>query len=93
MNQTLRGFLAKWCLESTNNPEAKEEIQIHKFRCLPAIKEMVFWNSDGNFDRVSALGALMLIFHDKEKYNLETDIDHNNLSIDPYFERNYKRFG
>lgn len=93
MNQTLRGFLAKWCLESTNNPDAKEEIQIHKFRCLPAIKEMVLWNIDGNFDRVSALGALMLIFHDREKYNAESQEDYKSLAHDDYFIRNYRKNG
>lgn len=93
MNQTLRGFLAKWCLESTNNPDAKEEIQLHKFRCLPAIKEMVLWNVDGNFDRVSALGALMLIMHDREKYNTESQEDYKSLAHDDYFIRNYRKNG
>lgn len=93
MNQTLRGFLAKWCLESTNNPDAKEEIQLHKFRCLPAIKEMTLWNIDGNYDRVSALGALMLIFHDREKYNIESQEDHTSLAYDDFFLRNYRKNG
>lgn len=89
MNQTLRGFLAKWCLESTNNPDKKEEIQLHRFRCLPAIKEMVMWTQEGNYDRVSSLGALMLIMYDRERYNVESTQDHNNLAMDDFFTRNY----
>ncbi len=91
MNQTLRGFLAKWCLESTNNPEKKEEIQLHRFRCLPAIKEMVMWTAEGNYDRVSALGALMLFFHEREKYNVESESDHKTLAQDEWFIRNYNK--
>lgn len=93
MNQFARGELAKWCLESTNNPDKPEEIQLHRFRCLPAIKEMTIWNIDGNFDRVSALEMLMLAFLDRQKYNEETTITHKTLAQDDFFMRNYKRNG
>lgn len=93
MNQTLRGFLAKWCLSSTNNTDKPEEIQLHKFRSLAAIKEMIMWNIDGNFDRVSALGALMLIMHDREKYSVESIEDYKTLAHDDFFLRNYKKNG
>lgn len=93
MNQTLRGFLSKWCLESTGDPDKPEELQIHKFRSLAAIKEMIMWNIDGNFDRVSALGALMLIMHDREKYSVESMEDHKTLELDPFFLRNYRKNG
>lgn len=93
LNQFARGLLAKWCLESTNNPDKPEEIQLHRFRCLPAIKEMSIWNIDGNFDRVSALEMLMLAFHDREKYNVETVSTHKDLAQDDFFKRNYRRNG
>jgi hypothetical protein len=93
MNQTLRGFLAKWCLESTRNEDKPEEIQVHLFRSLAAIKEMIMWNIDGNFDRVSALGALMLLMHDREKYTIETEENYKTLASDDFFLRNYRRNG
>lgn len=93
INQFARGLLAKWCLESTNNPELPEEIQLHKFRCLPAIKEMILWNIEGNYDRVSALEMLMLAFHNYEQYNIESQETHATLSIDPFFLRNYRNRG
>lgn len=93
MNQYARGQIAKWLLESTNNPELPEELQVHKFRCLPAIQEMILWNIDGNFDRVSALGMLMIAFGDYEKYNIETIEDHKTLAHDPFFIRNYRKNG
>ncbi len=93
INQFARGRLAKWCTESTNNPDLPEEIQLHRFRCLPAIKEMILWNIDGNFDRVSALGMLMIAFEEKEKYNQETIETHKTLAHDEFFLRNYRRNG
>lgn len=90
MNQFARGLLAKWCLESTGNEELPEEIQLHRFRCLPAIKEMILWNIDGNFDRVSALGMLMIAMNDREKYNIETEENHKTLAHDDFFLRNYR---
>ena len=76
-----------------NNPDKPEEIQLHRFRCLPAIKEMSIWNIDGNFDRVSALEMLMLALHDREKYNVETTSTHKDLAQDDFFKRNYRRNG
>lgn len=93
MNQYARGQIAKWLVDSTNNPELPEELQVHKFRCLPAIQEMILWNIDGNFDRVSALGMLMIAFGDYEKYNIETIEDHKTLAHDPFFIRNYRKNG
>lgn len=93
INQFARGLLAKWCLESTNNPDKPEEIQLHRFRCLPAIKEMIIWNIDGNFDRVSALEMLMLAFHDRQKYNEESIKNHKDLAKDDFFLRNYRKNG
>jgi hypothetical protein len=91
INRYGRGLLAKWCMESTNNEELPEEIQLHRFRCLPAIKEMTLWNIDGNFDRVSSLIQLMIAFSDREKYNEETSSDHKSLAQDDWFKRNYKK--
>lgn len=93
INQFARGLLAKWCMESTKNPDKPEEIQLHRFRCLPAIKEMTVWNIDGNYDRVSALEMLMLAFHDREKYNIESNKNHKDLAKDDFFIRNYRRNG
>lgn len=88
INMFARGLFAKWLLESTNNPEKLEELQIHKLRCLPLIREAILWNTDGNFDRISAVGMLMIAFNDKEKYNVESTEDYKTLSKDPWFLRN-----
>jgi hypothetical protein len=91
INAHARGLLAKWFVTPTGNPEKFEEIHIHNFRSLPAIREALLWNSDGNFDRISALGMLMLAMEDREKYNEETTEDHKSLAQDDWFKRNSRR--
>lgn len=91
INRHGRGLFAKWCLESTNNPEKPEEMRVHRFRCLPAIREAILWNIDGNFDRISSLIMLMLAFDDREKYNEETTQNHKSLAQDNWFIRNMRK--
>jgi intein/homing endonuclease len=88
LNAYARGLIAQWLKESTNVEDKPEELRVHTFRCLPAIQEMILWNIDGNFDRVSALGALMLIYYDKIKFSPEDRFTEEPL--DDFFIRNYK---
>ena len=87
LNAYARGLIAQWLTESTNNEEKPEELRVHTFRCLPAVQEMVLWNIDGNFDRVSALGALMLIYYDKIKYTVEERF--KEAELDEFFTRHF----
>jgi hypothetical protein len=87
LNAYARGLVAQWLKESTNNEEKPEELRVHTFRCLPAIQEMILWNMDGNFDRVSALGALMLLYYDRTKYPVEERFKED--PIDEFFTRHF----
>jgi hypothetical protein len=58
--------------------------------------ELSQWNPFGNFDRVSALGMLMLLREDKLRlmggsYNAEPEDwnDPDDISNDPYWDNNY----
>lgn len=88
INAYARGMIAQYLKTSTNNPDKPEELFVHKFRCLPAIQEMINWNPDGNFDRVSALGCLILIMNDRLKYPIEERFQVEEL--DEFFTRNFK---
>lgn len=62
------------------------------------IKELINYNSEGNFDRISAMGMLMLLREDmmikyqnnisKDRYE---DSTKNHYSNDSFFDRNYKK--
>jgi len=88
INAYARGMIAEYLKTSTNNPDKPEELFVHKFRCLPAIQEMILWNQDGNFDRVSALGCLILIMNDRLKHPIEERFQVEEL--DDFFTRNFK---
>ena len=88
INAFARGMIAQYLKTSTNNPDKPEELFVHKFRCLAAIQEMINWNSDGNFDRVSALGCLILIMNDRLKHPIEERFQEEE--IDEFFTRNFK---
>ena len=61
------------------------------------LQELVSFNSEGNFDRVSSLGMLMLLREDKVITN-KGDFEHketqtkdpNYLGNDAFFEKNYR---
>jgi len=99
LNAYARGLTAQYLLESTNNSEKPEELFVHKLRCLPLVKELVLWNIDGNFDRVSAFMMLMLLYYEKKKYMVDGtyQLAKSSIEEDPYLQkifRNYnKTFG
>ena len=62
------------------------------------LQELISFNSEGNFDRVSSLGMLMLLREDKViqhqgdfKQEEDNRKDPSYLGNDPFFEKNYKR--
>jgi hypothetical protein len=60
VNSTARDFIKSWLLEKTSeNSETKVYQTIYS---IATLKELLMWNPDGNFDRVSSLG--MLMWHD-----------------------------
>lgn len=70
-------------------------LKLHHIRSIPYLEECVAWNSDGNFDRVSAMGMLFLLREDRVKRTKSLkenqDKQHKKIINDPFFEKNYKR--
>lgn len=101
INNYARELLKNWMLKpvtiQTDNDDAPE-ITIPNVMTMwnrAALDEARQWNPDGNFDRISALGMLMLIREDRiitfgdNMRKTETHV--NPIANDKYFERNYKR--
>lgn len=58
-----------------------------------ALEEARQWNPDGNFDRVSALGMLMIYRTERLVMtfgNVKEEHNENSKANDPFFEKNYK---
>ncbi len=86
-NRTAREFIKNYLWEEIDeNPDI---INMQFIRSLGLLKELILWNPDGNFDRVSALG--MLMWHDQTLYK---EIDKKKASIKSIHQHEYwKKMG
>lgn len=103
INAYARSRLRSWLLSpvpviQTIDGESKEVMvpRLFTVRNRALLKELINYNSEGNFDRVSAMGMLMLLREDKMiKYqgNIGKDRQENAESSydgeDVFFKRNY----
>lgn len=103
INAYARSRLRSWLLSpvpviQTIDGESKEVMvpRLFTVRNRALLKELINYNSEGNFDRISAMGMLMLLREDKMiKYqgNVGRDRQENAESSydgeDPFFKRNY----
>lgn len=103
VNAYAKSRLRSWLLSPISviqNIDGKDQEttipRLFTLRNRALIKELINYNSEGNFDRISAMGMVMLLREDKmiryqgdmskdrvEKANL------NSCSNDPFFSRNY----
>lgn len=104
INAYARSRLRSWLLSpvpviQTIDGESKEVMvpRLFTVRNRALLKELINYNSEGNFDRVSAMGMLMLLREDKMiKYqgNVGRDRQENAENSydgeDPFFKRNYR---
>lgn len=59
VNNWARSLVKTWLL----TPIEKDGgiMNMHKIKSVPLLKELIYWNKDDNFDRVSSLGMLMVL--------------------------------
>lgn len=103
VNAFARNLLRAWLLKpvpviQTVDGEEQEVMipNLYTLRNKALIKELIMYNSEGNFDRISAMGMLMLLREDrmilyKGEVNKEKEEKARSgyLGNDSFFERNY----
>lgn len=103
VNAFARNLLRSWLLKpvpviQTVDGEEQEVLvpNLYTLRNRALIKELIIYNSEGNFDRISAMGMLMLLREDrmilyKGEVNKEKEEKARSgyLGNDSFFERNY----
>lgn len=71
VNSWARLLQAEWLDKpltyNTEEDEEKTLRNLHKMRNIAYLEEASLWNADGNFDRVSAMGMLMILREDRFK--------------------------
>ena len=104
INAYARSRLRSWLLSpvpviQTIDGESKEVMvpRLFTVRNRALLKELINYNSEGNFDRISAMGMLMLLREDKMiKYQGNVGRDRQESAEngydgeDPFFKRNYR---
>lgn len=74
--------------EKGNLIEKPTKLNLHNMRSLGYIDEAISWNPDDNFDRVSAMGMLMILREDRIKYTVKGTQEHVKTIVDdPWFYR------
>lgn len=103
INAYARSRLRSWLLSPTPIIEVidgeEKEVMIPRLftiRNRALLKELITYNSEGNFDRISAMGMLMLLREDRMisyqgKVSKEKEDEANStyLGNDPFFKSNY----
>lgn len=79
-----------WMLKAVVKENEDEEVKLnlHNIRSIGYLKELIAWNPDGNFDRVSAMGMLMIYREDLRKVERRiTEKKVKTLRDDPFWTR------
>lgn len=89
-----RRLQADYMLEPVENKKDEGVMKLHTLRSPAYIKECIAWNEDGNFDRVSSGGMLMILREEYKKYVYHIQSEYDNaakpgLAEDPYWKMNY----
>lgn len=103
INAYAKSLIRQWLLETISITEVidgqEQEIQVPRLYTLKSralIKELIAYNTEANFDRISALGMLMLLRKDKMilyqgniDSNSREQASKNNPANDPFFQKNF----
>lgn len=87
INRYARRLIDEWLRSDDLNSE--DMMNLHKIRSVGLLRELIAWNPKDNFDRVSALGMVMLIKDELEHLEVEEEENIRSKSQDPFFERNF----
>jgi hypothetical protein len=95
VNKWGRKLQADWMNTSLEEEENPGKLKLHTLRGLAYIEECIKWNSDGNFDRVSASGMLFILREDRYKRTQSAiankDKQVETLANDKFFNRNFNK--
>lgn len=95
VNKWGRKLQADWMNTSIEDEENPGKLKLHTIRGLAYIEECIKWNSDGNFDRVSAAGMLFILREDRYKRTQSAlankDKEIETLANDKFFNRNFNK--
>ena len=90
INEWGRRLLADWMVTPSykEDPEEEDVMGMYKIRSIGLLKEAIAWNPDGNFDRISAMGMLMIMREDRiNRRPTNYHEDDKETMKDPFFKK------
>jgi hypothetical protein len=88
INRFGRSLFADWLLDTAHTPTEevdengepvlKEIPNLYTVRSVGLINEAIAWNIHGNFDRISAIGMLMILREDRAKLEVNLSKEHTD---------------
>ena len=94
INSWGRLLQADWMISKAHGDDEDARLNLHRLRSLGYIEECIKWNSDGNFDRVSAGGMLFILREDRVKRTASAKANggmpKKSLASDPFFNKNFQ---
>lgn len=93
-----RSLYADWLREKAygieTDAEGNEIIvpNVYKIRSIGLIQETIAWNPEGNFDRVSAMGMLMILREDRAKLEVSLVQGTKGIAQDKFFSKHFNKF-
>lgn len=67
VNAYARELIASWLIEPAPSDEENELMNLHNIWGEGLLRELIYWLPDGNYDRVSSLGMLLILRADRQK--------------------------
>ena len=61
-------------------------------RSIGLINEAIAWNIEGNFDRISAMGMLMILREDRAKFEVQLDQKMSIVANDKFFNKHFSKY-
>jgi hypothetical protein len=92
VNRYARRLQRDWMLsEASDSTEEAPKMNLQEIRSIPYMEEAVGWNSDGNFDRISAMGMVMILWEEIRKYSemAKEDRPMKSFATSEFFTKNY----
>lgn len=85
-------LILDWLLTPAYGEENDEILNLHKIKSIGVLNELLNFNTNGNFDRVSALIMTMIIKEEKYVYSEKKQKKKvETLAEDDFFSRNYDK--
>jgi len=93
INARARRLIADYMMTDAQGESGdNRQLNLHKIRSIGLLLEALKWNVNGNFDRISACGMLMLLREDRQKYlenTMRSESERRTgIQFDPYFLKN-----